>query len=83
MGSTPSAPLPKDPEFDNPVWSARCKQVLPKIVKILAEADPKLGGECIQALKTLPEVPDPEPIMNDYPTMDAFTEHRIDLIAWP
>lgn len=83
MGATPAAPLPKDPEFDNPVWSARCKKVLSKIVKVLVEADPELGEGCIQALKALPEVSDAEAIMNDYPTMDAFTEHRIDLIAWP
>ncbi|KND87313.1 Fusicoccadiene synthase [Tolypocladium ophioglossoides CBS 100239] len=82
-GATMDLEVPKDPKFDNPVWQANFKHSLPKILKIISQADTNLGPKCVMAMKELAETPNLSPRMPTYKTMDEYLAERIDDIAWP
>lgn len=83
MGAKLELRVHKDPKFDNPTWQSNFKEVLPKIIKILCEADPVHGTKCIQEMKDLAETPNLSRRIGEYKDMDDYLNDRILDIAWP
>ena len=83
MGAKLDLGVPKDPKFDNPTWQSNFKKILPKIVKVLCDADSVRGTRCIQEMKDLAETPNLSPRMGEYKRMQDYLNDRILDIAWP